>query len=76
MKTLTLIYLRAQVIASVIVILFGVSYSVRCLIDTIINGKGAPGYIISVLFSLIAVVGWRLMYRSSIKELRAERMKI
>ena len=75
MRTFTLIYLRAQVIFSVIIILFGISYAIRCLIDTITSDKGAAGYVVVVLFSLIAFVGCRLMYRESIKELREERSK-
>lgn len=75
MRTITLVYLWAQVIFSVIVILFGLSYAIRCLITTVTTDKGASGYVTVALFSLIAFAGWRLMYRASIKELQEIRIR-
>lgn len=66
MKTIEMIYLWAQVVFSVCVILFGVSYAVRCAVE-------GCDFIFVFLFGCIAYVGYRLMYRTSIDELREAR---
>ena len=58
--------LWAQVVFSVCVILFGITYAVRCIID-----KSGDVYVF--LFACMAFVGYRLMYRASIDELREAR---
>lgn len=58
-----MIYLWAQVVFSVCVILFGITYAVRCIIEK-------SGDVFVFLFACIAFVGYRLMYRASIDELR------
>lgn len=68
-------YLWWQVIFSVCVILFGASYAIRCLVETLKSNDGRPGYIFVWLFSIMAYVGWRLMFRASIEELRDERKR-
>lgn len=73
MRKLLLAYLLAQVLFSVSVILFGTSYAIRCLIETIRSADSRPGYIIVWLFSIIAYVGWRLMFRASVEEFREGR---
>ena len=57
------IYLIAQVAFSVLVILFGVSYGIRCLVANQIFcalGFGMIGY----------VSGYRLLFKASMAELR------
>lgn len=73
MRKLLMIFLWAQVIFSVFVILFGASYSIRCLIETFQSEDNRPGYIYAWLFSIIAYVGWRLMFKASVEELKEER---
>lgn len=75
MRRILMAYLRAQIVASVILILFGVSYAIRCLIETINSDDSRPGFIFVWLFSIIAYVGWKLMFKASVDELRAERNK-
>lgn len=62
------IYLWAQVVFSVCVILFGITYAVRCIIEK-------SGDVFVFLFACMAFVGYRLMYRASIDELREFRIK-
>ncbi len=68
MKTFEKLYLWAQVVMSVLVILFGVSYAVRCFIEN-------SGGVFVFLFMCIAINGYALMYRASIKELREFRAR-
>lgn len=68
MKTIEMIYLWAQVVFSVLVILFGVSYAVRCFIEN-------SGGVYVFLFVCLAINGYALLYRASIKELREAREK-
>lgn len=75
MRKLLMAYLWAQVIFSAFVILFGASYAIRCLVETIKSADSRPGYIFVWLFSIIAYVGWRLMFRTSVDELREERRR-
>lgn len=62
-RKIEMIYLWAQVVFSVCVILFGITYAVRCIIEK-------SGDVFVFLFACIAFVGYRLMYRTSIDELR------
>ena len=75
MRKILMIYLWGQVIFSVCVILFGAGYAIRCLVETLRSTDGRPGYIFVWLFSIMAYVGWRLMFRASIEELREERKR-
>ncbi len=75
MRKLLMAYLWWQVIFSVCVIIFGISYSIRCLIETYNSADGRPGFFVAWLFSIIAYVGWRLMFRASVDELREERRR-
>lgn len=75
MKHLQMAYLWGQVVFSVCVILFAVGYAVRCLVETLQNADGRPGYIFACLFSIMAYAGWRLMLRASIEELHEERKR-
>lgn len=54
MKTFEKLYLWAQVVMSVLVILFGVSYAVRCFIEN-------SGGVFVFLFMCIAINGYALM---------------
>lgn len=67
-RKIEMIYLWAQVVFSVCVILFGITYAVRCIIEK-------SGDVFVFLFACIAFVGYRLMYRASIDELREFRIK-
>lgn len=75
MRRILMAYLWAQIVASVIMILFGVSYAIRCLIETINSDDSRPGFIFVWLFSIMAYVGWKLLFKASVEELRAERNK-
>ena len=75
MRRILMAYLWAQIVASVIMILFGVSCAIRCLIETINSDDSRPGFIFVWLFSIIAYVGWKLMFKASVDELKAERNK-
>lgn len=59
-------YLWAQVIFSCCVILFGVSYAIRCMIQQ-------TDFIFVALFGAMAYVGYKLMLRASLEELREAR---
>lgn len=60
---ITKIYLVAQVIFSVLVILFGTANTLRCLID----GQ----LIVAIIFAAMAYVcGYLLLLNASLKELR------
>lgn len=56
-------YLIAQVVFSWCVIAFGVSYSIRSIIEK-------SGNIYVFLFALIAYVGYKFLLRASLEELR------
>lgn len=73
MRKILLTYLWGQVILSACMTLFGAGYAIRCLIETIQSTDGRPGYILVWLFSIMAYVGWRFMFRASVDELRKER---
>ena len=75
MRKLLMAYLWWQVIFSGCMIIFGISYAIRCLIETYNSTDGRPGYIFVWLFSIMAYVGWRLMFRASVDELREERRR-
>ncbi len=68
-------YLWGQVVMSVLVILFGASYAIRYLVETAKSTDGRPGYIVVWLLSIMAYVGWRLLFRTSVEELRKERKR-
>lgn len=68
MKRLLMAYLYAQVIFAVFVILFGVSYSIRCLVE------GSDIFYV-ICFAAIGFVGYKFLYRASIEELKEERSK-
>lgn len=68
MKTIEMIYLWAQVIFSVCVILFGVSYAIRCAVERC-------DVIFVIFFGGIAYVGYRLLFRASIDELHEARAR-
>lgn len=59
-------YLYAQVIFSWMVIIFGISYAIRCICE-----KTDAIYVI--LFSAMAYVGYSLLLRASMQELREAR---
>lgn len=56
-------YMYGQVIVSCMVILFGVSYAIRCAVEH-------SGFIFVFLFGCMAYVGYKLMLRTSLQELR------
>lgn len=58
-----------QIWASISVILFGVSYAIRSLIQT----DGSVRYVFATLFAMIAFVGWHFLFVPSIKEFSKER---
>ena len=66
MKTLITIYLWAQIIFAVCVIIFGASYSIRCIVQH-------SGGVYVFLFGCIAFVGYKFLFRSSVAELREHR---
>lgn len=59
-------YLIAQVVISWCVITFGVTYAARCAIER-------TDAIFVILFGCIAYVGYKLMLRASLQELREAR---
>ena len=59
-------YLYAQVIFSVMTIIFGVSYALRCMFER-------TDVIFVACFGAIAYVGYKLMLRASLEELREAR---
>ncbi len=60
---LTKAYLVSQVVFSILVMLFGASYGIRCLV--------ADQIFCAVCFAIIGYVsGYRLLFRASVKELR------
>lgn len=59
-------YLYAQVIFSCLIILFGVSYALRCIIER-------SGDIYVFCFAAMAYVGYKFMLRASLEELREAR---
>ena len=61
----------AQVIASVLMMLFGLSYAIWCLIRAITSTDNHPGYALVWTFSIMAYVGWKLMLKPSVAELHA-----
>lgn len=68
MKRLLMAYLYAQVIFAALVILVGVSYSIRCLVY-------GSGIFYVICFAAIGFVGYKFMYRASIEELKEEKSK-
>lgn len=56
-------FLYLQIIGSVLTILFGVGYSIRCMIEK-------ADVIFVILFALIGYVGYKLLLIPSIKELK------
>lgn len=73
--SIPMIFYWAQVIVSVLMMLFGISYAIRCLIETIKSDDSRPGYVFVWLFSIMAYVGWKLMLKPSVDELRSARKK-
>lgn len=59
-------YLIAQVVFSWCIIVFGVTYAIRCAIER-------TDAIFVILFGCIAYVGYNLMLRASLQELREAR---
>lgn len=68
MRKLLMAYIYAQIVFAVLTILFGISYSIRCI------AEGTDIFPV-ILFAAIAVVGYRFMYRASMEELKKERGK-
>lgn len=68
MKRLRMAYLYFQVFSSVFVILFGVSSSIRSLVE------GSDIFYV-ICFAAIGFIGYKFLYRESIKELKEERSK-
>lgn len=75
MRKILMAYLWWQVVMSVLMILFGASYAIRCLVETLKSTDGRPGYFCVWLFSIMAYVGWRLMLKPSVDEIRSARKK-
>ena len=68
MRTLAKIFYVGQVVFSVLVILFGASYSLRCLF--------AGQIFCAVCFAIIGYVsGYLMFFRASLKELREHNAK-
>lgn len=68
-QRLAKIYYVGQVVFSVLVILFGASYGLRCLF--------AGQIFCAVCFAIIGYVsGYRLFFRASVKELREHNAKV
>lgn len=63
MKAIEMIYLWAQVIVSLYVVLAGAAYAIRCIIERC-------DIIIVALFAAIAYVGYKFMLANSLAELR------
>ena len=62
-------FLYLQIIGSVLTILFGVGYSIRCMIEK-------TDVIFVILFALIGYVGYKLLLIPSIKELKENKYYI
>lgn len=66
MKAILTIYLWMQVIFAALVILFGISYSIRCIVEH-------SGFVFVFLFGCLAYVGYKFLWTASIAELREHR---
>lgn len=62
------IYLIAQVTFSVLVILFGFSYGIRCLV--------ANQIFCALCFAVIGYSGYRLLFKASMAELREYKQRV
>lgn len=66
MKAIEMIYLWAQVLVSLCVMLAGAAYAIRCIIEQC-------DVIFVALFAAIAYVGYKFMLVNSLAELRKAR---
>ena len=67
-RSVEMIFLYAQVVFSVCIIMFGISYAVRSIIEK-------SGDVCVILFGCIAFAVYQMMYRTSIKELHEARAR-